>query len=116
MPQNSGNPRGKRKWQWGRSAAARSKQKGEKEGVGRRGVSGILPVEEGRGATCVRRGAPAGSGALPVEVDGAEWRGAGEEGGFQSGGPRLGCCSGPGRRNGEVFDLFKLTSNGIDLI
>jgi hypothetical protein len=91
--------------------------KGRKGGSGEEGgCLAFYQLKKEGGHRACGVGAPAGSGALPVEVDGAEWRGAGEEGGFQSGGPRLGCCSGPGRRNGEVFDLFKLTSNGIDLI
>jgi hypothetical protein len=60
-------------------------------------------------------GAPTGSDALLVTVDGAERSGAGEEG-VRSGEPRLGHCSGPAQRNKKVFDLFKLTSNGNDRI
>jgi hypothetical protein len=69
----------------------------------------------GRGRRARRVGAPAGSGALPAEVDGARRHGAGEEG-VRSGGPQLGRCSGPAQRNSKVFDLFKLTSNENNLI
>jgi hypothetical protein len=69
----------------------------------------------GRGRRARRVEAPAGSGALPAEVDGARRHGAGEEG-VRSGGPQLGRCSGPAQRNSKVFDLFKLTLNENNLI
>jgi hypothetical protein len=60
-------------------------------------------------------GAPAGSGMVSALANGAGRHRAGEEG-IQSGGPRLGRFSGSAQRNSKVFDLFKLTSNGNDLI
>jgi hypothetical protein len=89
VPQNSGNPRGKRKWRRGRSTAAQSKQRGEKEGVGRRVVSGILPVGEGRGVDVLAEWGPQLAAAR------SRWRwtvpGGVEQGrrggGFRSGGP-----------------------------
>jgi hypothetical protein len=56
--------------------------KGRKGGSGEEGgCLAFYQLKKEGGQRACGVGAPAGSGALPVEVDGAEWRGAGEEGG-----------------------------------
>jgi hypothetical protein len=59
--------------------------KGRKGGSGEEGgCLAFYQLKKEGGQRACGVGAPAGSGALPVEVDGAEWHGAGEEGGGSS--------------------------------
>jgi hypothetical protein len=59
----------------------RNKREKRREWGGGGGCLAFYQLKKEGGRRACGVGAPAGSGALPVEVDGAEWRGAGEEGG-----------------------------------